>query len=212
VTRSTHATRTADTPRARLEGAAMIAAPVLLLVSTIVSLAGGGLTSDRAGGAIQVYAFAAFFLVVAGATRLLETAMPRVGAALYLVGSLGAAAGVAFGLERIATDLTGLRLADQADVAVQLGLLLPGILFPLSMVGIGVALMRARLAGVPGWVGGALATAGVLFPVSRIGEVDALAIVADVILLIALVPLGMAILNRRRAGLPTPDRPRAPVL
>jgi hypothetical protein len=193
----------------------MIAAPVLLLASTIVAVAGGGLVSDRMSGAIQVYAFAGFFLVVTGATRLLETAMPRGAAALYLVGTIGSAAGVAFGLEHIANDLTGLRLADQEEAAIQLGLLMPGLLFPLSMVGIGVALLRAgtqgRVPGVPGWIGAVLATAGVLFPVSRIGEVEALAVVVDAVFLVALVPLGRAILTGRRAA-PAPDPPRAPVM
>lgn len=42
--------------RDQLLGASMIVAPLLLLISTIVSVTGRGLIYDQTGGIIQVYA------------------------------------------------------------------------------------------------------------------------------------------------------------
>ncbi len=79
--------------------------------------------------------------------------------------------------------------------AGQLALQLPGIVFPLSFIAIGVALVRARTQ--PRWCGIVLTLAAALFPVSRIGDVEVLAIAVDVLFLVALVPLGWAILHGR---------------
>ena len=60
---------------------------------------------------------------------------------------------------------------------------LPGPLFPLAVVGLGVALWRAG--EIPGWVGGLLAAGGILFPVGRIGGILAAALAGDVVWILA---------------------------
>jgi hypothetical protein len=65
----------------------------------------------------------------------------------------------------------------------------------LAHVGIGVGLLRANVQ--PRWAGIALIVAAILFPASRIPAVVALAIAADALFLIALAPLGWAILQER---------------
>lgn len=180
----------------RVVGFAMIAAPLLLLASDLVYTAGDGLGEDSAGGAIQVYAMAAWFLVLVGLTRLVEAPFPRLAAALLVVGSLGVAGGVAWGLDAIFIDETGANVEDLGTAGV-LTLNIPGILFPLALLGLGLALIRAVIE--PRWAGMVLAVAAILFPISRIGNVEALAIADDVLFIVALAPLGWAILQGRDA-------------
>ena len=172
----------------------MIGAPLLLLASTMAYAAGGGINNGRAGGTIQVYAMAAWILVVIGLTRLLEVPLPRAAAVLTVVGALGVAGGVAYGVDSIHVAETGVSAEDIA-AAGPLALYIPGVLFPLAHIGIGVALLRARVR--PRWSGIVLIVAAILFPASRIPAVVALAIAADALFLIALAPLGWAILQGR---------------
>lgn len=180
--------------RDRVLGAAMIGAPVVLLASTLAYAAGGGINNDRVGGIIQVYAMAAWILVVIGLTQILEAPFPRAAAVLTLIGALGVAGGVAFGIDSIHMAATG-SSARQLGAAGPLALNIPGILFPLAHVGIGVGLLRANVQ--PRWAGIVLIVAAILFPASRIPAVVALAIAADALFLIALAPLGWAILQQR---------------
>ena len=177
-----------------LFGAAMIIGPLLLFVSTLVYAAGGGLNGDRAGGAIQVYAFAVWGLVVIGLTRLLEGPFPRAAAVLTLVGALGVAGGVAYGIDSIHVAETGVT-AEDIGAAGPLALYIPGILFPLAHISIGIALLLGNVR--PRWCGMVLIVAAILFPASRIPSVEALAIATDVLFLLALAPLGWAILRGR---------------
>lgn len=187
----------------RLMGAAMIAAPVLFLASTLTHAAGNGLGEDVAGGVIQVYAMATFSLVVIGLARILETRLPRAATAIMLIGVVGVAGGVAYGINSIYAAIGSIDLNETGEgVAGPLALQIPGLLFPLTFVALGVALVRAH--AEPRWCGFALVAAGVLFPLGRIPSVDALAVAADTLFLIALAPLGWAILHGRDPVATTP--------
>ena len=199
---STHHERF-DTPRSRVQGAAMIAAPALLLASTVASVAGEGLAADRAGGAIQVYAFALLFLVVAAITRILDAPLPRAAAGLSVVGVVGVTAGIGFGFGRIVADLAGFDLSESTSAVVPIAMLLPGLLWPLTLIGSGLGLLKAGMA--PRWSGALLAATGLLFPISRIGEVEVLSIAADIVFLVALIPLGLAMLAGRDPLAPRPS-------
>ena len=180
--------------RDRLFGAAMIVAPMLLLVSTVAYAADGGLNSGRAGGAIQVYAMGVWVLVVIGLTRLLETPFPRAAAVLTLIGALGVAGGVAYGIDSIHVAETG-GSAENIGAAGALALYIPGLLFPLAHISIGIALLLSNVR--PRWCGLVLIAAAILFPASRIASVEALAVASDALFLLALAPLGWAILQGR---------------
>ncbi len=178
----------------RLFGGAMVIAPILLLASTVAATTGGGLGEDRVGGALQVYAMAAWILVIVGLTRMLQRPFPIAAAVLMAIGALGAAGGIGYGLDSIQNAEFGTTTED-AGAAGPIALQVPGILFPVANIGIGVALMRARVD--PRWSGIVLAVAALLFPVSRIGSVEPLAMAVDVLFLIALAPLAWAILQGR---------------
>ena len=177
-------------------GAAMVVAPLLLLVSTIASVIGNGLGEDKVGGIIQVYAMAGFLLVTIALTQLCEDVSPRAAAVLTLLGTLGAAAGVGFGINAIYADIGTLNLNNDVEgLVAPLSLQLPGILFLLSFLALGVVLYRARVQ--PRWCGLAIALGAVLFPVSRIGSIDMLAPVPDLLFLVGLAPLGWALVQGR---------------
>ncbi len=81
----------------------MIAAPLLLLASSIAYALGDGSGEDQTGGAIQVYAATAFVFVVIGLARATEAAFPRAATVLTLIGVLGSVGGATFGVTSIAT-------------------------------------------------------------------------------------------------------------
>ena len=111
------------------------------------------------------------------------------------MGAVGVAAGVGFAFERIVADITGFELSEATSAVTPIALLLPGLLWPVTLLGCGLGLRKAGV--VPRWSGALLAATGLLFPVSRIGEVEALSIAADVVFLVALLPLGLSLLGGR---------------
>lgn len=188
----------AASPRSRLLAGAFIAAPLLLLASSVAFAAG----SEPLRGVLQFYAFAVFVLVILTLTDALAGVFPRAAVALTLVGVLGMAAGVGFAVDNLhGALLDDAYLVDDGGIAGVFVANIPGLMGPLAFIGIGLALLRAEVE--PRFSGVALVTAGLLFPVSRIGELPALAIVDDLIFLLALAPLGWAMLQGReilRAG------------
>jgi hypothetical protein len=175
-------------------GVALIAAPVLLLASTLAYITGNGFNGDDVGGAVQVYALAAMAVAMVAATRLLEDAMPRAATALLVVGLFGCAGGVAYGVDSIAVEHFGASLEAASTGVFVLQVL--GLFFPLSWIGIGVATARTGVASA--WAGYATALGGLLFPLSRIPRIEPLAVVADVLLIAGLAGLGVAVLQGRR--------------
>ena len=190
----------------RLSGAATVAAPVLLLLSTISYItAGDGMNAGEAGGAIQVWAMIAFALATVSLSRLLERPAPRAAAALTAIGLIGAAGGVGYGIDSIQAAIFHTGSIQETDSAVgPLALQLPGVLFPLSLIGLGV--MLARTGVVARWSGWMLVAGALLFPLARIPDVEALAIVGDAMLLIALVPLGWQMIRGAISGHLQPER------
>jgi hypothetical protein len=57
-------------------------------------------------------------------------------------------------------------------------------------VGMGVLLIASRIG--PAWCGWALTIAGLLYPAGRIGDVTALRLLTDVVLLSAIAPIAAA--------------------
>jgi len=182
----------------------MILGPLLLLCSTIAAILGDGLAQDTTAGILQVYAFVGLMLALFGLTSLLENRAPKAAAVLTLVGALGITGGVAYGINTIFRALGTVDLnQDVEGAAPPLALQLPGILFPLTFIGLGMLL---RAGARPRWCGAALVVAGVLFPISRIGSIEALAPVPDLLFLLGLAPLGWALLQGRAVIEPVAGR------
>lgn len=162
--------------------AAMVLAPLLLLGSSI----GDGATA----GLLQVLAMVSFVAVVVGLVARIAEPAPRAAAALLLLGCLGCAGGLGYGFNLIAIS-HGFDLDLESGAAVILKV--TGICFPLTFIGLGLALLRTRTSPVA--TAAAIAAAGLLFPVSRIGGITPLMILVDVLLLLGLA--GIAVPARR---------------
>jgi len=181
----------------RATGLAAIAAPLLLLASTLAYVARGeGLNDGEVGGTIQIWAFVAFGVAVVGLARRLEAAAPHAAVALTILGLVGVAGGIGFGIDSIQIEVLGTEsLQETESSAVPLALQLPGVVFPLALAGLGVLLARHRI--VPRAAGYTLAVGALLFPASRIPGVEALAIASDGLMLVALGTIGLPLLAER---------------
>lgn len=73
-------------------------------------------------------------------------------------------------------------------------MVMPGILFPIGLLAMGITLMIAR--PIPRWIGALLAVGGVLFPIGRIGALPWALVSCDVILAAAFAAIGWQILTR----------------
>jgi hypothetical protein len=188
--RDTSAAGAPTAPFTRLVGGAFIAAPVTLLASSVAFAAG----SEPARGVLQFYAAALFMFVLVTLAQTVAARAPRAAVALGLLAVVGMAAGVGFAVDNIHGSLLDDRyLVDDGGVAGILVSQVPGLMGPIAWVGIGVALLQAGLR--PRWSGWALIAAGLLFPVSRIGDIAPLAVADDLIFVAALAPLGLALMR-----------------
>lgn len=175
----------------------MIVAPALLLASTAAYSLGDGFNEDEIGGAVQVYAIVGFGLVMVGIARLVEPHSPRLALAIVGTGLLGMAGGVTYGLDSIHFAYTGMTGEDMgaAGPMVLQGL---GIFFPVSSFIAGLALIVT--CRQPRWSGYLLLPAAILFPLSRIPSIEPLGLVADGLFVLALWPLGWALIGGREAA------------
>lgn len=167
----------------------LVAGPALLLASTAAATAGPGVGNDDVGGAIQVWAFVFLGIGLVGLAREHEADRPRVAAALTVLTFIGICAGAGFGVNGLWEDVTGRTIDDEALATP--ALYLPGIFFPLSMLANAGA--RLKFLSGPALPSALFAIGAVLFPMSRIPEIDALALVADVVLLAGLVAIAASL-------------------
>ena len=181
-----------------LFGAAAMLGPALLVVSTLLAMEAGGFRRSPWSATVQIYAFIGLALAIVGLSRLVGERSEKLGLTVLVLGLAGVAGGVGFGIEGLYVASGSPRLADSEEASALLGLNIPGIVFPLAMVVTGVSLLRAK-GGWPGWAGAVLALAGVLFPVSRIGGVVALGLVADGLLLVGLGAMGWWLISEPAA-------------
>jgi hypothetical protein len=186
------AARPAPSPMTRLTAVAFVAAPLLIAASSVAWVAG----SEPARGVLQFYGVALSAIVILTLTHALAPAFPRAAVALTLLGVLGVAAGAGFAVDNIhGALLDDAYLVDDGGATGALVAQLPGPMFALAWVGIGATLLRAGVR--PRWSAIALIVGGLMFPASRIGEIAPLALVDDLLFLVALAPLGLAIVRGR---------------
>lgn len=183
----------------RTTGLATLAAPVLMVVSTLAYLAGGdGLSEGEVPGTIQIWASVAFGVASVGLARLLEGSAPRAAALLTVLGTLGAVGNAAYGMDAIQVAFFDTAEGVGESGVGPLALRIPGLAFPLTLLLLGVLLARHRR--VPAPAGYGLALGALLLAPSRIGDIAPLALVADVVVLAALGTIGLGLLGARRVG------------
>lgn len=178
----------AASPTGALMAGAAALGPVVLLGSSLAWLAGDDVAELR--GILTFWAFPALALAVVGLAGRLEERAPVGRAVITGLSVVGAVAGGAFAQEINMVDFFGTeRLIRQDTPSAMIALGLPGVLFPASVVVTGV--LSALHRTLPRRQAGLLAAAGALFPLSRIPEKPALAVVADALLVAALVPAAL---------------------
>jgi hypothetical protein len=132
---------------------------------------------------------------------LFKAKWPRFATWGPLVAVYGCIGGAAFGLEGVFAE--ALRIPHdvrreawaQFPTTFNLTFFWPGPLFPLSLLILGIMMMRAKAARP--WVGILLCLGGVAFPVSRIPRIEWVAHAADGLLFIPLAHMGLEFLKDR---------------
>lgn len=179
----------------RAFGAAAIAAPLLLLASTIAFMtAGEGINDGVLGGTLSVWAVTAFGIALVGLLRLLEPHAPRAASLLTLTAIAGVAGGVAFSVGGIYAPLydlgpdAPLDAVEGADVIAAFAFLPWGWLIPFTLTLTGVLFWRTG--AIPRAQAGLLIAGGVLFVAGRPARLEPVAVLTDLVLVAALVPIG----------------------
>ena len=202
------------TTQTQVLGGALIAAPLLLLASTAAFAveAGDRINRGTAGGAILVYAMAAFALAMVALTQRFAHVYPRAAVGLLVTGVAGCAAGAGFGVDSVHAALPGGGpLEDIGDTAGLLAIFPPG--------GCSRSRHRHRGRAVEGRTGAAPDSdrphvSAVVFPVSRVLDVlPSWRSSRTSIFVTAMVPLGLSALRARpsmthtaRVDAPAPPR------
>lgn len=191
---------------ARISGGAMILAPLLLLASTIAYITEGeGINDGVLGGTIGMWCAFALSVGFVGMLRLLEPSVPRAAPILTVFVLTGCIAGAGFQTLAILTPIFGpeinvvLENLEGSDTIALFGFFPWGLLLPLSFLLTGIVLWRTAL--VPRPSAALLVLGAILFAASRPEKVDVLALIADGTLILALVPIGWAMLAGVRAPL-----------
>lgn len=181
---------------------AMVAAPLLLLASTIAFLTvGGGINDGILGGVLTVWSVVALALALLGCSRLVEASMPR-GAQVLTFGAVSVAVGGAgFGIAAIYVQLLrddfgidGVAAFDAHPLGI-LALLPWGWFMPISCVLAGALFWRSGI--LPWWHGVLFILGGVLFVTSRPAQIAPIAIATDLVLVAAFAGLGLRLLAQR---------------
>lgn len=173
---TTSTTIKTSNPTDQLLTASLIVAPLIYLAADSTYAAQGW--NSGAAGVIQVLGAIAYGLVVLRiATWLPNTSMLK--AAIVLTGVIGMAGNVAYGFEAIHMSLGDLQLVDQSGAATLIKPL--GLFFPLSFALVALALLKLGhrlpaalvIVAIVGW------------PVAHIGNIAAIAIPVNIILVVA---------------------------
>ena len=192
---------TTASARKKLFGLSLIIAPLLLAISTFFWRGG---EVGLAGATILIYAFVFWTSGLLGLLSLVRDTMPRFatwGMLMVIFACIGgtnwANEGLYLETFRIATgaSATPAERFMAMGVAGPLTLHIPGLIFPLTLIGIGIALLRSKV--VPAWCAILLIIGGIGFPAGRIPRIEMVAHITDLVLLLAGIGLGLQML---RAG------------
>lgn len=182
-----------------MAGFSLLAAPLLFASSTFFWQNGEYSTTSA-----TLIVLSMFFWMPAfkGLFEKLSTRMPRYARWGYWVAIWGCISGICFAmLGYLATAFaisheTYLQTLSHYPVSSQLLLFASGPIFPLSLLILGINLLRTKTVTT---VVGLLLCAGALaFPVSRISRIEWIAHVADALLIIPCIILGLGILQKSK--------------
>jgi hypothetical protein len=180
-------------------GLSLIAGPLLLGISTVFWKNG---ETGMVGGAIAVLSAVFWIVGLFGLFNLVRERMPRYAAFGSLVAAYACMGFDNFGMEGIYLEvfraLGGREISVEGSRAAMGGvlpvvLLTPGLLFPVSIVVLGIVLWRTG--AVPAWCGIMLSVGAASFPAGRIPRIEAIAHTTDLLLCIPAAWIGLRYLR-----------------
>jgi hypothetical protein len=164
------------TPTDKLLTAALLVAPLIYLAADSTYAARGW--DDGTAGVIHVLGAIAYGFVVLRIFAWLP-ASSKLAATLLLVGLIGMAGNVAYGFEAIHMSLGDIQLVHQPGAA---NLIKPlGLFFPLSLALMALALTKLGHR----WQAALVLVAAIGWPVAHIGNLAAVAVPVNVVLVVA---------------------------
>lgn len=183
----------ADTLQSRVFGISLIAAPFLVLLSSLFH----AFDRDVLSGSVGFYAFLFYIPAGMALTTLVAPRAPRWAVVARLLLTFGALGGAAYSVVRAfiaaaAGKIDALAIEELhtiEDMGLPFALNMPGITFPLMMVAMGITLWRTGAVSALHGIG--IALAAVAFPMSRIPDVPALYFVSDTLFLLTLGAIGL---------------------
>lgn len=182
-------------PTRRAMTAAIVLGPVLVALGTLVGITGDGLFRDQWQGGINIIAGGVWMVGVAGLGLTLARRAPRIGTALMVAVMVCLVTSAGWGVDYLAVEAFGERVsADPAAVPGVILLMVPGILFPPLLIALALGLWRTGV--VPASAGITLAVGAAFFPIGRVPEIAALAVLSDVLLIAGSVLVASAIRGR----------------
>ena len=191
-------TALADRMQEKVAGVCLIVGALLWAPATQFEYSGGLFWAGVFGLVIYIL----FVPGLLGIARLLRQPSPRLSVVVGLLIAAGCVGGASFHtalLHEWAARTAGTPEAMMAAIMeVTEGRVFPvlvifSIQFPISLLTLSVGLFRSRTA--PTWVAVLLAIGAVVFPVGHIGTIQLVSHLAEVILLVPLVWLGLRLLR-----------------
>ena len=188
-------TMLADRLQERVAGVGLIAGALLLAPVTYFEYSQELLFG---AGAVGLFLYALLLPGLLGVARLLRQGAPRLSVVAGLLATFGCVAGATFQtaiLHEWAARTAGTPEATMAAIMeVTEGQVFPvlvtlGILFPISLLTLGIGLFRTGAA--PAWVAALLVIGAIAFPAGHIGQIQLVQHLAETILLVPLVWLGL---------------------
>jgi hypothetical protein len=202
----------------RIGGVGLILGPALQAAGTFFWQDG---VQGISAAAIGVVSILAWIVGLMATFRSIEVRVPRYAAVGLPIAIYGALAGVTFGVQGMYEELFGVshdeavRLLEPHPLAASVVFWLAGPAFPATLFALGVVLARIRVVPVP--VGVLICLGAAAFPMSRIPREALIAHLADLLLLLPFLYLGVRMmtvgLTPRSAAVPPlgAPTPRAPV-
>jgi hypothetical protein len=177
---------------------ALIAAPLLISIAQFY-WRDGRLTATS--GWIQVLGFVFWIPAFQAMFTMIKDRFPGSAAWGFLIAIYACVAGAGFGYDGIYTDAFAIEsqeaatnLHEEIGIPLVLTLFIPGLLFPLSLLFLGIQLIRAKQ--IPIWGGLILILAAVGFPLSRVPRIDLLAHLDNALLLISHIIIALALMKK----------------
>jgi hypothetical protein len=188
-------TTLADRLQEKVAGVCLIVGALLLAPTTFFEYSEGMLFG---AGAVGMLIYALLIPGLLGVAHLLRQGAPRLSVVAGLLATFGCVSGATFQtaiLHEWAARTAGTPEAIVATIMAVTEeqvfpiLVILGILFPISLLTLSVGLFRTGVS--PAWVAALLGIGAIAFPVGHIGSIQLIQHVAETVLLVPLVWLGL---------------------